>query len=157
MFEKVVEELHNRLDHQRDFITNASNLSAVLYELLPNLNWVGFYMLSGNELLLGPFQGKAARQIIPMGQGVCGTTAEKRETVIVEDVHEFPGHIACDCASNSEIVVPIIKDGKLYGVLDIDSPYKMRFIEEEIEEFEKYVEILIETSDMEKIWQYYNE
>lgn len=156
MFENVKKELRDRLSGQTDFITNAANFSAVLNECLPNLNWVGFYMLSGNQLLLGPFQGKPARQIIPLGSGVCGTAAEKRETVIVDDVHEFPGHIVCDCASNSEIVVPIIVDDILFGVLDIDSPNKFRFIEEDREDFEELVGILVSCSDMQKIKNYYN-
>ncbi len=106
---------------------NAANLSALLYQTLPDLNWAGFYFLQGRELVLGPFQGKVACVRIALGQGVCGTAAERRDTVVVHDVHEFPGHIACDAASRSEIVVPLLRDGRLFGVLDLDSPRVGRF------------------------------
>lgn len=156
MYEKIIKELKRWLEPQDDFILNSANLSAVLFHNIINLNWVGIYMRSGNKLYLGPFQGKPARQIINIGDGVCGVSAEKKETMLVEDVHQFPGHIACDLASNSEIVVPIIKDNILYGVLDIDSPHKFRFIEEEKQEYESYVEILIQNSDMDRVKKYYN-
>jgi GAF domain-containing protein len=114
-----------------DGLANAANMSALLYEALPNLNWAGFYFLRGHELVLGPFQGRVACVRIALGQGVCGTAAERRETVIVPDVHAFPGHIACDAASRSEIVVPLIQDERLLGVLDLDSPQVARFDDED--------------------------
>jgi L-methionine (R)-S-oxide reductase len=110
-----------------DAIANMANAAALLWEYLPDLNWAGFYRNVGGELVLGPFQGKAACIRIPFGSGVCGTAAATRETQLVEDVHAFPGHIACDAASNSEIVVPIIVDGEVLGVLDLDSPHVGRF------------------------------
>ena len=104
-----------------------SNASALLNQFLTDVNWVGFYLLKSDELVLGPFQGLPACIRIPIGKGVCGTAAQKRETIRVDDVHLFPGHIACDAASQSEIVIPIIKNDRLIGVLDIDSPIKCRF------------------------------
>jgi len=112
---------------ERDAIANAANLAALIFGGLDDLNWAGFYFLKDGQLVLGPFQGKPACVRIEMGKGVCGTAAAKRETLIVADVHEFPGHIACDVASNSEIVVPLIRDGRVIGVLDIDSPTRGRF------------------------------
>ena len=106
---------------------NLANASALLWQHLPEINWAGFYMLEGEHLILGPFQGKPACIVIPVGRGVCGTAAERNETVLVPDVHQFPGHIACDGASNSEIVIPLRKEGKVIGVLDIDSPVFDRF------------------------------
>jgi len=111
-----------------DAIANAANLSALIFHGLPDLNWAGFYLLrEGGELVLGPFQGKPACIRIPLGRGVCGTAAERRESVLVPDVHAFPGHIACDAASRSELVVPLLRDGKVLGVLDLDSPLPGRF------------------------------
>ena len=112
---------------EQDPIANAANTSALLFNTLSGLNWAGFYILRGDTLVLGPFQGKPACVRIPLGKGVCGTAAQKQQTLVVKDVHAFPGHIACDAASNSEIVIPIIKNGKLWGVLDIDSPLPARF------------------------------
>jgi L-methionine (R)-S-oxide reductase len=113
---------------ETDAIANAANLSALIYHGLPELNWAGFYLLRGEgELVLGPFQGKPACIRIPLGRGVCGTAAERRESVLVADVHAFPGHIACDAASRSELVVPLVRDGKVLGVLDLDSPLPNRF------------------------------
>ena len=108
-------------------IANLANTSALLWEALDNLNWVGFYLREGDTLILGPFQGKVACIEIPIGRGVCGTAAARGETVRVEDVHAFPGHIACDSASNSEIVIPLFRNGEVVGVLDIDSPILARF------------------------------
>ena len=113
------------------FVANLANLSALIWESLEGLNWAGFYLTEGDRLVLGPFQGKPACIEIPWGRGVCGTAAEKNETQLVPDVHAFPGHIACDCASNSEIVVPLRRNGKVAGVLDIDSPLLARFSEED--------------------------
>lgn len=125
------------------FITaNLANISALIYSELDRLNWVGFYITEKDELILGPFQGKPACVRIPFGRGVCGTAAATDETQLVKNVHEFPGHIPCDCASNSEIVVPIHKDGKIFGVLDIDSPDLGRFTEEDKEGLENLVKII---------------
>ncbi|PZU14188.1 MAG: hypothetical protein DI606_02830 [Sphingobium sp.] len=110
-----------------DGIANMANLAALIWQFLPNLNWAGFYRMVGDELVLGPFMGKPACIRIPLGRGVCGTAAATRETQLVEDVHAFPGHIACDAASASEIVVPIMHEGRLIGVLDLDSPVPARF------------------------------
>ena len=112
---------------ERDPWANAANAAALVFELLPELNWAGFYFLRGGELVVGPFQGRVACVRIPMGQGVCGTAAEKRSTLIVPDVHRFPGHIACDAASNSEVVVPLVDGNRVVGVLDLDSPRVNRF------------------------------
>lgn len=110
-----------------DAIANMANAAALLFEYLPDLNWAGFYRLVGDELVLGPFQGKTACIRIPLGNGVCGTAAATRTTQLVVDVHAFPGHIACDAASNAELVVPIVDQGRLLGVLDLDSPTRGRF------------------------------
>ena len=123
-------------------IANLANASALLYEELPQLNWAGFYLLEGDALILGPFQGKPACIRIPMGKGVCGTSVQQRETILVKNVHEFPGHIACDSASNSEIVIPIFNGDNVYGVLDIDSPSLARFTEEDKLGLEEFVRIL---------------
>ena len=110
-----------------------SNAAALLWEALPDINWAGFYLAKGETLYLGPFQGKTACTVIPFGRGVCGTAAATREIQLVEDVHQFPGHIACDSASNSEIVLPLVVDGLLVGVLDIDSPNLSRFDQDDAE------------------------
>jgi L-methionine (R)-S-oxide reductase len=127
LYENLVLQLHSLLAGERDFIANAANFASLLYNSLPDLNWAGFYFLQGEELVLGPFQGKPACVRIAIGKGVCGVAAAQRETIIVANVHDFPGHIACDSASNSEIVVPLVKDGRLLGVLDLDSPQFARF------------------------------
>lgn len=126
-YASLAEELNGLLAGETDFIANAANTSALLFDALPDINWVGFYFLRKEELVVGPFQGKPACVRIPLGKGVCGTAAANRKTIVVRDVHEFPGHIACDAASQSEIVVPLLKDGVLLGVLDIDSPSVGRF------------------------------
>ena len=112
-------------------IANLANASALLWQHMENINWAGFYLLEENTLILGPFQGKPACIEIPIGKGVCGAAVDRGETIVVENVHNFPGHIACDCASNSEIVVPLRKDGCIIGVLDIDSPLVGRFTEDD--------------------------
>lgn len=127
---------------ETDWLANLSNASAVLGFLLENINWVGFYLYKNNELVLGPFQGKPACTHIALEKGVCGSAASYRKTIVVENVHHFPGHIACDSESQSEIVVPMIKNGSLIGVLDIDSPILERFDQEDQEGLEKFVEIL---------------
>lgn len=143
-YELVKKQLHALLHDEPNIIANLSNASALLNFFLDRINWVGFYLLdTNNELVLGPFQGLPACVRIPLGRGVCGTSAAQKETVRVEDVNQFPGHIACDSASNSEIVIPLIKEGKLFGVLDIDSPEKNRFDEVDQKHLEEFVEILI--------------
>lgn len=124
-------------------VTILSNTSAIIYQLFPNINWVGFYLLVDNVLQLGPFQGKPACMKIQLDKGVCGYCASTMKSVIVNDVHCFEGHIACDCNSKSELVVPIIIDNKLYGLLDIDSPIINRFSSEDLLIFEKVIEIII--------------
>ena len=127
LYPLLVQQLQAITDNVPHKIANLANTSALLWEALDNLNWVGFYLLEGDTLILGPFQGKVACIEIPMGRGVCGTAAARGETVRVEDVHAFPGHIACDSASNSEIVIPLFRNGEVVGVLDIDSPILARF------------------------------
>ena len=112
---------------ERDMIANMANIAALIFEALPDLNWAGFYLVKDGQLVLGPFQGRVACTRIPFGKGVCGTVARDRQTVVVPDVHAFPGHIACDAASASEIVVPVVMENELLGVLDIDSPRRDRF------------------------------
>lgn len=121
---------------------NLANASALLWQSLPDINWAGFYQLRGDKLVLGPFQGKPACIVIPMGRGVCGTAAAEEKTVRVENVHTFPGHIACDCASNSEIVIPLYRNGALWGVLDIDSPRFSRFSPEDQQGLERFAAVL---------------
>ena len=123
-------------------ITNLANASALLNEAMDRINWVGFYLLRDGQLVLGPFQGKTACTVIAMGRGVCGTAAQRDEPVVVPDVHRFPGHIACDSASRSEIVLPIHRGGSLYGVLDIDSPLENRFSDEDLQGLQTIVRIL---------------
>lgn len=137
------EYLELYLDNSYHQTTNLANFTAVIMEMVPNLNWVGFYLFSGRGLYLGPFQGKAAVQTIALGDGVCGVSAKKQETLVVDDVHQFDGHIACDDASNSEIVIPIILNKQLFGVLDIDSPLKNRFDQPTINTLNKAVNLLI--------------
>src|SRR5262245_58163413 len=120
-------QLAGLLEGEADAVANAANTSALLYQLMPQLNWAGFYFLRGRELVLGPFQGKPACVRIAVGQGVCGTAVARRQSVVVEDVHAFPGHIACDAASRSELVVPLLSGGLVLGVIDLDSPLPARF------------------------------
>ena len=131
LYPLLVQQLQAITDNIPHKIANLANTSALLWEALDNLNWVGFYLREGDTLVLGPFQGKVACIEIPMGRGVCGTAAARGETVRVEDVHAFPGHIACDSASNSEIVIPLFRNGEVVGVLDIDSPILARFTPED--------------------------
>ncbi len=131
LYEELNAQLRSLFENERSGLANAANMSAVLYQELPNINWAGFYFLQSGELVLGPFQGKAACVRIVLGRGVCGTAAQLRETLVVPDVHAFPGHIACDAASQSEIVVPLVQDGRLLGVLDLDSPDLARFDEDD--------------------------
>jgi L-methionine (R)-S-oxide reductase len=142
----LARELRALLAGEADLVACAANAAALLYWSLPELNWAGFYLLdeASGELLVGPFQGKPACVRIPLGRGVCGTAAARRETLVVTDVHAFPGHIACDAASNSEIVVPLLLDGRLIGVLDLDSPVAGRFDAEDACGLEECVRILLE-------------
>lgn len=123
-------------------VANLANAAALLWEYLPDINWAGFYKMIDGKLVLGPFQGKTACIVIPVGKGVCGTAVAEDKTQLVYDVHEFPGHIACDCASNSEIVVPIRVNGEIWGVLDIDSPFVGRFSEADKDGLEAFVKML---------------
>ena len=123
-------------------VANLANASALLWETLEGINWAGFYKMTGGQLVLGPFQGKTACIVIPVGRGVCGTAVAEDATQLVPDVHRFPGHIACDCASNAEIVVPIHVNGAIWGVLDIDSPHFGRFTEEDRAGLEEFVKVL---------------
>lgn len=132
--------LQGQISSEKDVIANLSNASAIIMALVPKINWSGFYLMHENELVLGPFQGKPACNRVMLGKGVCGTAASTKKLHRVSDVHKFPGHIACDSASNSEIVIPIIKNNEVFGVLDIDSPEKGRFTELEEKYFVKFVE-----------------
>jgi GAF domain-containing protein len=128
-YRDLAQQLKALIGNERDAIANAANTAALLFDLLPDLNWAGFYLLKGGELVLGPFQGKPACIRIPLGRGVCGTAAATRVSQVVADVHAFPGHIACDAASRSELVVPLLSGETLLGVLDLDSPVPGRFDE----------------------------
>ena len=135
-------QLSALLSGEDHLIANLSNASALLNVFLKDINWVGFYLYENNGLVLGPFQGLPACIRIPLGRGVCGTAAQKKETIVVDNVEKFPGHIACDAASRSEIVIPVFKDGSLVAVLDIDSPQLCRFTQEEASHLESFVKIL---------------
>jgi L-methionine (R)-S-oxide reductase len=127
-YRELGSQLHALLSGESDPVANAANTSALIFQMLPDLNWAGFYFLhTREELLLGPFQGKPACVRIAVGRGVCGTAVEKAQSIVVEDVHAFPGHIACDAASRSELVVPLFRDGQVFGVIDLDSPSPGRF------------------------------
>ena len=136
------EQLKYMIDGVPYFIANLANASALIYDTMSDLNWAGFYLMEDGKLVLGPFQGKPACIEIEVGKGVCGTSVAKRQTILVKNVHEFEGHIACDSASNSEIVVPIFKDGEVLGVLDIDSPKLSRFDENDKSGLEEFIKIL---------------
>lgn len=142
-FVSLSAQLRSLFAEERDFMANAANFSSLVFHSLPDLNWAGFYLLKRDELVLGPFQGKPACVRIRLGEGVCGTAASRRETILVDNVHDFPGHIACDSASNSEIVVPILKEGRLIGVLDLDSPSLARFDHEDAKGLNDLVEIFV--------------
>lgn len=141
-YELVIKQLDALLSEEKNVIANLSNAGALLNQFLENINWVGFYILEENELILGPFQGLPACVRIPLQKGVCGTAAGEEKTILVEDVHQFPGHIACDPASRSEIVIPVYQSGNLFGVLDIDSPKTNRFDETDRIYLEKFVQTL---------------
>jgi L-methionine (R)-S-oxide reductase len=147
-YQLVIKQLRSLIEGEANVIANLSNAAALLNQFLDNINWVGFYLTDGEELVLGPFQGLPACVRIPFGKGVCGTAAFKKQTVRVADVHQFPGHIACDAASQSEIVVPLIKDERVIGVLDIDSPIKNRFDELDEKYLQQFVDVLISHLDV---------
>ncbi|WP_312693002.1 GAF domain-containing protein [Caproiciproducens sp.] len=147
MYALLQKQMKAVLDGEHHVIPNLANASAMLNGALQNINWAGFYLRHGNELLLGPFQGKLACVHIAFGKGVCGTAYSRGETVLVKDVHQFPGHIACDCDSNSEIVVPLYSHQQVVGVLDIDSPLLARFDETDIQELEELARIIEDACD----------
>ena len=140
----LFKQLEALIAGEENLIANLSNASALLNVFLERVNWVGFYLFDSekNQLVLGPFQGLPACIRIPLGRGVCGTAASKKETMMIDDVNQFPGHIACDAASRSEIVIPLLKDNQLIGVLDIDSPDYKRFTQEEAELLQSFVKVL---------------
>lgn len=144
-YAQLVEQARALLAGERDRIANAANLSALVYHALPSLNWAGFYFFDGEELVVGPFQGLPACVRIPLDKGVCGAAARTRETQRVADVHAFPGHIACDSASRSELVVPLVRDGELIGVFDLDSPEPDRFDSDDQHGLEAIAQAFVET------------
>jgi GAF domain-containing protein len=146
LYASLAAQLRSLLEGETDFIANAANFAALLYHALPDVNWTGLYLLRGDELVLGPFQGQPACVRIAMGKGVCGTAAQQRQTILVDNVHDFPGHIACDSASNSEIVVPLIKNERLMGVLDLDSPLFGRFDNEDAQGLNELTEVFVSMS-----------
>eukprot|EP01101_Sappina_pedata_P000359 TRINITY_DN10383_c0_g1_i1.p1 TRINITY_DN10383_c0_g1~~TRINITY_DN10383_c0_g1_i1.p1 ORF type:complete len:164 (-),score=61.66 TRINITY_DN10383_c0_g1_i1:68-559(-) len=151
----ILESAQSLVSGEKDYVANTANISSLVYNQLNShsagyVNWVGFYFVRANQLVLGPFMGLPACIRIPIGKGVCGTTVEKKSSILVKDVHQFPGHIACDSASESEIVVPIVVDGKAVGVFDIDSPHLGGLSEGDLEMFEKIVEAIVAECD----WQH---
>ena len=146
-YEMMTDQLAALMEGEREPIPNLANMSALIFDALEDLNWAGFYLMKEDILLLGPFQGKPACIRIPVGRGVCGTAAKTLQTQLVKDVHLFPGHIACDAASRSEIVIPLLKDRRVLGVLDIDSPLEARFDEEDQRGLERLCELLIDGCD----------
>ncbi len=142
-YQQICEQLDQLLSDEGDFIANAANTSALLFQLLPDISWAGFYIVHGDELVLGPFQGKPACARIPFGQGVCGSAVARGETIVVPDVEQFPGHIACDSKAQSEIVVPLINWGNTVGVLDIDSASLNRFDEDDREGIESLAAVFL--------------
>ncbi|MBO6154849.1 MAG: GAF domain-containing protein [Lachnospiraceae bacterium] len=150
-YKLLVSQAESVIENVPYTVTNLANISALIYDELSDLNWAGFYLMRDGKLILGPFQGKLACTQIPIGKGVCGTAVAENKTMLVENVHEFPGHIACDSASNSEIVIPVRHDGEVIGVLDIDSPLVGRFSEEDKAGLEKLVSVLeahIQSNDL---------
>jgi len=147
LYAELANQARGLLEGERDPIANAANLSALIWQSLPELNWAGFYFLKGRELVLGPFQGSPACVRIALGSGVCGAAAASAKTIIVADVHAFPGHIACDTQSNSELVAPLLKDGRVLGVLDLDSPLYGRFDADDAAGIEALARIWVEASD----------
>lgn len=147
----MIKQLQALLEEETWYVPALANASALLWQTFDNINWAGFYLMRNGQLVLGPFQGKVACIRIPVGKGVCGTAVEQDQTLVVPDVHQFKGHIACDCASNSEIVIPIHKDGAIVGVLDMDSPIKDRFSKQDQELLELFVKVLEEYVDFQEV------
>ena len=147
LYNDLAPQLSSLLAGERDLVANAANFAALVFHSLPDLNWAGFYFVKAGELVLGPFQGKPACMRIAFGRGVCGTAAAKRMTTIVPNVHEFPGHIACDMESNSEIVIPLMKNERFIGVLDLDSPKLARFDEADAAGLETLLQILLASTE----------
>jgi GAF domain-containing protein len=147
-YHDLVQQLEGLIAGERDWIANTANAAALIFTQLEGLNWAGFYLMKDGELVLGPFQGKPACIRIPLGRGVCGTAAAERRTQVVADVHAFPGHIACDADSRSEIVVPLVRDGRLVGVLDLDSPRPARFDAQDQAGLEAFAAALLAGSDV---------
>jgi L-methionine (R)-S-oxide reductase len=144
-YAQLERDLRALLSGERDLVANAANTAALIHDALHDLNWAGFYLYKSGELVLGPFQGKPACVRIALGKGVCGTAAARRTTVLVEDVHAFPGHIACDSASNSELVVPLLRGAELIGVLDLDSPKPARFTPADARGLERLARAFVES------------
>lgn len=148
-YRELIAQAEGLFHGERDAIANAANMSALIYDAVADLNWAGFYFLkSADELVLGPFQGKVACVRIPVGKGVCGSAVAEKRSQLVPDVHAFPGHIACDAASRSELVVPLMRDGMIFGVLDLDSPLPGRFTEEDQAGFEALAALYVAASDL---------
>lgn len=150
-YEQLATQLHGLLEGETDAIANAANTVALIFDALPEVSWAGFYFFRGGELLVGPFQGKPACVRIALGRGVCGTAAAKRETIIVPDVNAFPGHIACDAASQSEVVVPLVASERLVGVLDLDSARLARFDELDARGLERLAALFLQASRLEQL------
>ena len=148
-YEMLYDSMKALIEDEKDWIANLANVSALLFNHLEKVNWAGFYLMKEGELVLGPFQGKPACIRIEVGSGVCGSAVEDRKTYVVDNVHQFEGHIACDAASNSEIVVPLFYEDQIIGVLDIDSPVKSNFDDVDKKYLEKMVNHLIEVSEVE--------
>ncbi|GHC78515.1 GAF domain-containing protein [Limoniibacter endophyticus] len=146
-YKELAIQLRGLLEGERDAVANAANCSALINQSLADLNWAGFYIMRNGELVLGPFQGKTACVRIAVGRGVCGAAVERKISILVEDVHAFPGHIACDAASRSELVVPLIRAGEIIGVIDLDSPSPGRFDEDDRLGIETLARIFVEASD----------
>jgi L-methionine (R)-S-oxide reductase len=151
LYGEIGVQLAGLFSNERSGLANAANMCALLYQSLPDVNWVGYYFMQGQELVLGPFQGKVACVRIALGRGVCGTAAERREILVVPNVHEFPGHIACDAASRSEIVLPLVQNDQLAGVLDLDSPSAARFDDQDRQGLAAAVELLLQASDLSRL------
>ncbi|EJZ23350.1 GAF domain-containing protein [Rhizobium sp. Pop5] len=145
-YRQLAQQLEALLAGESDMIANAANASALMFQMMPDLNWAGFYFLKGGELVLGPFQGKPACVRIPVGRGVCGTAVKEGASILVEDVHSFPGHIACDAASRSELVVPVRNGSDIIGVIDLDSPIPSRFDTDDQAGIERLAKIFAEAT-----------
>jgi L-methionine (R)-S-oxide reductase len=151
LYQELNLQLASLFADESDGLANTANLAALFFEALPDLNWLGFYFLRGDTLVLGPFQGKVACVRIAVGRGVCGTAAQTKQAVIVPDVHAFPGHIACDAASRSEIVLPLLQGNRLLGVLDLDSPREARFDDDDAEGLGVALQLLLSHSDLSRL------